>query len=83
MFNHLIRRTPQGVRGLKFVTCTNDHHMYGRTPQGVRGLKWFGSSHALPLPGGRTPQGVRGLKSAITLWRCKKLTVAPRKGCVD
>ena len=31
----------------------------------------------------RTPQGVRGLKWKVTVVVCLRLSVAPRKGCVD
>ena len=33
------RRTPQGVRGLKFAIIIDLLDPNGRTPQGVRGLK--------------------------------------------
>ena len=33
------RRTPQGVRGLKFEHVASIDGKMGRTPQGVRGLK--------------------------------------------
>ena len=55
------RRTPHGVRGLKFAGCLRLGDHAGRTPHGVRGLKF-----ALLVEGagglGRTPHGVRGLK---------------------
>ena len=36
-----IGRTPQGVRGLKFVSVVVEHRgQQRRTPQGVRGLKF-------------------------------------------
>ena len=54
-------RTPQGVRGLKWIGLDYEHICYRRTPQGVRGLKSLVREHAAAL-GGRTPQGVRGLK---------------------
>ena len=37
------RRTPQGVRGLKYgVEGSTNVRQLGRTPQGVRGLKLAG-----------------------------------------
>ena len=33
------RRTPRGVRGLKYCGEVDANHMIGRTPRGVRGLK--------------------------------------------
>ena len=78
-----VRRTPQGVRGLKLIRKRGEAHAAGRrTPQGVRGLKSI-----LPLdlayPAGRTPQGVRGLKLLIAALPGERGGVAPRKGCVD
>ena len=58
---HDARRTPQGVRGLKYGLDIIRPAVRGRTPQGVRGLK----SGKMVLVRGRrrrTPQGVRGLK---------------------
>ena len=60
------RRTPQGVRGLKFFACDCASMKYCRTPQGVRGLKYAGRGLILGQRG-RTPQGVRGLKSTDSL----------------
>ena len=57
-------RTPQGVRGLKYLLSARLLPGGRRTPQGVRGLK-------SPMLGGwpsgtcRTPQGVRGLKCSL------------------
>ena len=57
-------RTPQGVRGLKFVPIwLNLDKTWCRTPQGVRGLKSPAFCTHRNRPG-RTPQGVRGLKYA-------------------
>ena len=56
-----VRRTPQGVRGLKPPAAVTVVYATGRTPQGVRGLKL--SIYLISvLISGRTPQGVRGLK---------------------
>ena len=38
----MTRRTPQGVRGLKFDETVFCNLPFCRTPQGVRGLKFFG-----------------------------------------
>ena len=38
------RRTPHGVRGLKWVDMAADRRGPGRTPHGVRGLKFIGIS---------------------------------------
>ena len=57
-----VRRTPQGVRGLKYILQRTLPDRISRTPQGVRGLKSLGCGWAYYIPR-RTPQGVRGLKS--------------------
>ena len=36
---HFVRRTPQGVRGLKLLPTVWGCPLISRTPQGVRGLK--------------------------------------------
>ena len=55
-------RTPQGVRGLKFLMVRPFEIVTRRTPQGVRGLKYI-AELVVREEAGRTPQGVRGLKS--------------------
>ena len=75
------RRTPQGVRGLKYVHLNDLRRLLSRTPQGVRGLKLDGGDLCAVVPG-RTPQGVRGLKCPPASC-CTADLVAPRKGCVD
>ena len=55
------RRTPQGVRGLKYDALFIADLLYGRTPQGVRGLKCKSPCRSRARLR-RTPQGVRGLK---------------------
>ena len=57
-----MRRTPQGVRGLKYLRYIKIDFVTRRTPQGVRGLK-LAVHGANRLLSSRTPQGVRGLKS--------------------
>ena len=74
-------RTPQGVRGLKYVQSARVDQQPGRTPQGVRGLK-YKSQLRYYVNARRTPQGVRGLKFFRDI-AVDKLHVAPRKGCVD
>ena len=44
-------RTPQGVRGLKYLGGVNKTMNVGRTPQGVRGLKSQGIEGAKGEPG--------------------------------
>ena len=58
----MVRRTPQGVRGLKSSIAAAATWTSRRTPQGVRGLKFFGSEEDDMESSRRTPQGVRGLK---------------------
>ena len=58
----MYRRTPHGVRGLKFAAMSQRiEYATRRTPHGVRGLKYFGGARR-SANGGRTPHGVRGLK---------------------
>ena len=54
-------RTPQGVRGLKFIHPSRYALGFRRTPQGVRGLKLMDDLQ-ITISLSRTPQGVRGLK---------------------
>ena len=57
------RRTPRGVRGLKYHLLTaNKVEVCGRTPRGVRGLKYKNYIIFFTFIS-RTPRGVRGLKS--------------------
>ena len=56
------RRTPQGVRGLKWRRLQTKCPSSCRTPQGVRGLKYIGHTDFSQRRTRRTPQGVRGLK---------------------
>ena len=76
------RRTPRGVRGLKFVLFLYIAGRPGRTPRGVRGLK---SSVGLDVVHhcGRTPRGVRGLKFSLRRRLHPRAAVAPLAGCVD
>ena len=61
------RRTPSGVRGLKFLTsCSAFSFRPRRTPSGVRGLKCKNPDQASISPR-RTPSGVRGLKFSIAI----------------
>ena len=57
------RRTPHGVRGLKYSLYLARACDLRRTPHGVRGLK-FSDAERGRLLSGRTPHGVRGLKYA-------------------
>ena len=56
-----MRRTPHGVRGLKWFDDRGSDHRGCRTPHGVRGLK-SREVGAHGLGACRTPHGVRGLK---------------------
>ena len=56
------RRTPHGVRGLKYAAQKTVRNIKGRTPHGVRGLKSELSTRPRAGAAGRTPHGVRGLK---------------------
>ena len=40
-----LSRTPQGVRGLKYLYADAVNRFCGRTPQGVRGLKYRRADH--------------------------------------
>ena len=78
------RRTPHGVRGLKFFgTGTKMPVGIGRTPHGVRGLKSATLWRSNVARGCRTPHGVRGLKFGGKGGVDVAITVAPRTGCVD
>ena len=46
-----IRRTPHGVRGLKFKLTTCKPLFGSRTPHGVRGLKYIPTSAIIVLSG--------------------------------
>ena len=77
----ITRRTPQGVRGWKFISAGIGDVKTGRTPQGVRGLKLgieimlLGNFSSHPARGAwvEIPTGF-GVKNSTS--------VAPRKGCV-
>ena len=56
-----MRRTPQGVRGLKLQSLLGFFAGESRTPQGVRGLKSCSADKIGKYTNSRTPQGVRGL----------------------
>ena len=58
-----LRRTPRGVRGLKFsFRAVAAPNLARRTPRGVRGLKFPFNGKHLMSSRCRTPRGVRGLK---------------------
>ena len=57
-----MRRTPHGVRGLKWFDDRGSDHRGCRTPHGVRGLKSGSSWMRWARRVRRTPHGVRGLK---------------------
>ena len=55
------RRSPLGLRGLKFVNPTAYGFVKGRSPLGLRGLKYIAGRFSDIFPG-RSPLGLRGLK---------------------
>ena len=60
-----LRRTPQGVRGLKFqMPVMSWIDLSCRTPQGVRGLK-SALVRSVPTNSCRTPQRLRGWNSYL------------------
>ena len=79
----VFRRTPHGVRGLKYNAQLGHDLAHGRTPHGVRGLKYSAAGKLLVTLCRRTPHGVRGLKYVRQQFRRDAGPVAPRTGCVD
>ena len=70
----LIRRTPHGVRGLKFERLDGIIGVAGRTPHGVRGLK-FETANTPRDPGQSHPSRGAWIEIDIT-----RLLVDKRKG---
>ena len=77
-----IRRTPHGVRGLKFLSAHPPPGDRSRTPHGVRGLKCLGRA-AGRVDGRSHPARGAWIEIGGMLVLYISVTVAPRTGCVD
>ena len=81
LLSGLLRRAPQGARGLKFILLVGFMVLLGRAPQGARGLK----SSANQLMGqNQESRPARGAWVEIMSKHTglQTLNVAPRKGRV-
>ena len=82
MMTDKVRRTPQGVRGLKWDIVEIMHSLYRSHPARGAWIEMLEYDVPSARPR-RTPQGVRGLKSSRRRKWPTRTLVAPRKGCVD
>ena len=57
MIELFVGRTPQGVRGLKFLSRKRTKTILSRTPQGVRGLKFLCRNFTMVLKSSHPARG--------------------------
>ena len=78
-----MRRTPHGVRGLKYDRVYASKKSAGSHPARGAWIEIQYCGNTGDASDGRTPHGVRGLKFVHRLSALSLGKVAPRTGCVD
>ena len=80
MMTDKVRRTPQGVRGLKWDIVEIMHSLYRSHPARGAWIEIIPTEEMADPDAGRTPQGVRGLKLAYGQDRYRHLLSHPARG---